>query len=223
MEEYSFRKADKTDIPFVARTILEAEKSGTDILTYTTLMGMEEEEALAILTRILDNEDVDPCEISLGSFFVATASGEVVAACSMWIEGEEGLSSAQIKAIALQQELTSVHLMKLVEHRAVAGSIAISREQGTLQVGVVFTHSAHRGKGLAARIIEYAIDQLDPRGKFNQVEVQVFGNNQQAIRAYGKLGFKQTSMVRGDDSLRSFFPSNEKLLMQLSLTTKNNG
>ena len=45
MNDFIFRHANINDVSFLVDTIIEAEKSGTDILSYTTIFGLSEKEA----------------------------------------------------------------------------------------------------------------------------------------------------------------------------------
>ena len=42
MDQFIIRPASSNDIPFLVDTIIEAEKSGTSILTYNTIFGLTE-------------------------------------------------------------------------------------------------------------------------------------------------------------------------------------
>ncbi len=42
MSDFIIRPATIADAPFLAETIIEAEKSGTDKLSYTTIFGLSE-------------------------------------------------------------------------------------------------------------------------------------------------------------------------------------
>ena len=75
MSEFNYRVATLEDIPFLVKTIVEAEKSGTEVLSYSAIFGLsigEVEEKLAI---ILD-EEIDDCELSVSSFLVAEKEGK---------------------------------------------------------------------------------------------------------------------------------------------------
>ena len=79
MDKFIFRNATINDVPFLVDTIIEAEKSGTDILTYSTVFGLSEDETRKYMADML-LEEVDGCELSISSFLVAENEGQVVAA-----------------------------------------------------------------------------------------------------------------------------------------------
>lgn len=212
-----FRKAQASDIPHLVKTIVEAEKSGTSILTYSTLLGLDEIQVYELITNVLSIEDLEPCELSINSFFVAEENGEFAGACSMWLEGEDGVASAQVKSNALMQYLTIDVLKKMMAVRTISQSMQIAHEEGTLQVGVVFVCEAFRGRGLAASLIDFAIQNSQPEHlKIDKVQVQVFDCNTPAIKAYTRLGFETKSEVKGMDNAKKYYPCDTKILMELN-------
>src|SRR5262245_11133088 len=98
MSDYSFREARLSDVPFLADTMISAEKSGTDRLGLAAICGLSENELRDLLIAML-NEEVDGCEYSVSSFLMAEADGKVVAALASWIEGQpEGVPSMILKS-----------------------------------------------------------------------------------------------------------------------------
>jgi len=216
-----FRKAKISDIPNLVKTIVEAEKSGTSILTYSTIMELDETQAHELITNVLSIEDLEPCELSLNSFFVAEENGEFAGACSMWLEGEGGVASAQVKSNALMQYLTIDVIRKMMGVRKISQSMQIVQEEGTLQVGVVFVSEAFRGRRLAASLINFTIQNSKSESlKIDKVQVQVFSCNTPAIKAYAKLGFKKKSEIRGMYNAQNYYPCTTKILMELNINKK---
>ena len=81
MNDFILRPATIYDAPFLAETIIEAEKSGTDKLSYSTIFGLTEDEVHKYLIDILE-EEIDGCELSISSFTIAESKGKVAAALS---------------------------------------------------------------------------------------------------------------------------------------------
>ena len=96
MENLIFRNATITDVPFIVTAIIEAEKSGTDKLSYSTIFGLTEEEVRSYLQEML-YEEIDGCELSISSFIIAEYNGQPAGALSAWIEGKDGIPSAILK------------------------------------------------------------------------------------------------------------------------------
>ena len=99
--EITIRNAKLSDIPFLVETIVEAEKSGTPILSYTTIFGLNEEDAKKYIASMLD-EEIDGCELSVSAFLVAELNGKTVGAVCAWIEGAEGVPSSTLKGNLLR-------------------------------------------------------------------------------------------------------------------------
>lgn len=212
-----FRNAEKRDIPFIVETIIEAEKSGTSILTYSTIMGFSEAEASEILVSIL-KEALEPCELSLQSFFVAELNNTLAGACSLWLESESEMPSGLIKANALRSFLKEVNYSHMYNARLITQSMQIPHTGGCFQVGVVYTKQEFRGMGVASRLIDFALSRLKGAGLIADLaEVQVFANNTAAIKAYEKLGFRTSFIKEGVPEASEYFPSNKKHLMTLNI------
>ena len=58
MTDFIFRKACLDDIPFLTETIIQAEKSGTEILSYKEIFGLQELEIRNIIKDILSEFSV---------------------------------------------------------------------------------------------------------------------------------------------------------------------
>src|SRR5689334_18704316 len=98
--ELSFRKGEEADIPFIIDTIVAAEKSGSDVLSYSTIFEMPEVEVRRIFATILA-EDVTGQELCYSDYTVAEVSGQVAGAVAGWIEGQSGQPSSIKKAMLL--------------------------------------------------------------------------------------------------------------------------
>src|SRR5487761_2666622 len=96
MDGIIIRGAAIRDVAFLVETIIEAEKSGTDVLSYSTVFGLTEDDSRKYIAEML-LEEVDGCEISISSFMVAEIDGKPVAAVSAWIEGIERVQSKILK------------------------------------------------------------------------------------------------------------------------------
>ena len=86
MSTFIIRDANIDDAPFLVDTIIEAEKSGTSILTYTTIFGLSESDARKYITLMFE-EEIDGCEFSISSFLITEYNGKPVAAVGGWVEG----------------------------------------------------------------------------------------------------------------------------------------
>lgn len=212
MGNVTFRKAGSLDVGFIIDAIISAEKSGTDILPLSRIFEITETELQTLLQNILESE-TDGCELSLSSFLIAEVDGNKAAAAAGWIEGENELHlpSSLIKANLLNYFLPAERVSAAAHNASVIAGAIIERTAGTFQLEYIYTGYGYRGKGLAALMIKEHLKGVKPGLK---AEVQVFGNNPQAIRSYEKAGFMIESVHESKNQAAThFLPGTVKILM----------
>jgi ribosomal protein S18 acetylase RimI-like enzyme len=218
MSAFSIRKATPADVPFLVDTIIEAEKSGTDILTYTTIFGLSETEAEKYISDML-LEEVDGCELSISSFLIAQKEGLYAAAVGAWIEGYEGMPSSVLKGNLLNYTLPKSCIEKAMSLNNLVKDLHIEYVGNTIQIGLVYVSKNFRGLGLSNILIEEQIKQLlQIDSGIKESYVQVFGNNKTAIKAYEKSGYLfQSERISENKEIVNYFPSGSKVLMRREL------
>ncbi len=212
---YSIRQATINDIPFLVDTIIEAEKSGTSTLTYTTIFGLPECQVREYIAEMLE-EEIDGCELSVSSFMLAEKKGEIVGAVGAWLEGSEGIPSAVLKGNLLSYFLPSSCLEKANSLNNIVRDLHIEYKKDTIQIGLVYIAPEARGKGLVGILIDNKIRMLKKRNPgVNEAFIQVFGNNLPALRAYEKAGFITifTKNALLPETV-NYMPYNNKVLMK---------
>jgi ribosomal protein S18 acetylase RimI-like enzyme len=214
MLEFRFRYATQSDIPFLIDTIIEAEKSGTDILTYTTIFGLSEEETRKYLAGMLA-EEVDGCELSISSFFLADYENRTVAAVAAWVEGSEGMPSTVLKGNLLKYVLPREAMERAVTLNSVVQELHIEYIPDSIQIGLIYVSKDFRGQNLVRLLIDQQIKNLREKYPASKgIYVQVFGNNLAAIKAYENVGFRQISVKESlHTEIRKYMPHNTKVLM----------
>ncbi len=213
MENVTVRRAVAGDNAFLVEAIISAEKSNTSRLGLATLFGSNEEEVRKLVERMLE-EEVDGCEFSTSSFMVAEVGGKPVAAVAGWVEGagEEEMPSALLKANLIGYTFPAERMQQLRANAAVITGIQIPREEGSLQIEYVHVDPAHRGKGLAGRLIDAHIAAAAGATK---AQVQAFADNAIAIGLYERLGFRIVrTFASSDPRTILFMPYTEKVLME---------
>ena len=218
MIDVVFRNATIDDVPFLAKTIIEAEKSGSDKLTYSTVLGLTEDQAQKYIAEML-LEEVDGCELSISSYLVAEKEGRPVATVSGWIEGITGVSSSILKANLLQYILPESCLLNLREINSVIRELHIEYIPGTIQFGAGFVDSEFRGHKLSARIIDELTDRL---GRSNpdvkESYIQIFSCNIPSFRSSVSQGFKTVLVKESrNPEILKYLPSNKKFLVKRDL------
>lgn len=220
MDGFIIRQATINDVPFLVDTIIEAEKSGTDILSYSTAFGLTEEESRKYISHMLF-EEVDGCELSISSFIVAEKNGQTAAAAAGWIEGIEGIPSHVLKGNLLHSILPKECIDRMKDRKFIFQDLCIEYKPNTFALGLVYVAPTFRGQNLTNLLIEEKVCQLiqiNPR--ITEMYVQVFGNNLPAIRAYKRANFKVVMISESkNEEILQYLPSNKKLLMKNDLLT----
>lgn len=214
MEDIIIRQATKTDIPFLVKTIVEAEKSGTEILSYSKVFGISEYEAMKYISAML-LEEVDNCEISINSFTVAETNGQVAAALSAWIEGKGDVPSAELKGNLLNYTLPYKSIQNAASVHEIVRGVHIDYIPRTIQKGAMYVDKRFRGRHFIDMLMEYSIKQIlktDP--DITQVYTQVFDCNIPAVKVYERNGFRIVETKEsGDNRILNYLPSKKKLVM----------
>lgn len=215
MEKFIFRNAGIDDIPFLVSTIIEAEKSGTDTLSYSEIFGLSEEDTRDYLSKMF-LEEIDGCELSVSAYLLAEKNGATVASVSAWVEGSEGISSTVLKGNLLSYILPKKCIERAVAFAPLLGTLNIEYIPGSIQIGVVFVTEEGRGKGLANTLINQQVIRLKENNPaVSEAYVQVFSNNIPAISAYKKAGFfVQGTKASPDTTILKLLPSDKKILMK---------
>jgi ribosomal protein S18 acetylase RimI-like enzyme len=216
---FKFRRAKLEDIPFLIETIIAAEKSGSDVLTYTTLFGLSEKETRNFLVKILA-EEIDGCELSVSSFLIALVEEKIVAAIAAWIEGSEGVPSTILKGNLLNYFLPREAIIKASSHNSIVREIHIDYTPNAIQVGLIYVNPAFRGQNLVSLLIEKQTGILMQKSTLlNAIYIQVYGNNFAAIKAYEKIGFINILEKKSTHKdILLYMPSDTKILMKRELT-----
>lgn len=214
--DYEIRKATLEDIPFITKTIMEAEKSMTDNLGLAKFFELDEATIYKLIVQIL-KEEVDGCEFSLSSFMVVTYDGEVVAAMGGWLEGvEDGMSSGILKSNLIGYFFPKDNIAKTRGKSDIIKDIQIGREMGTYQLEYSFVDEKHRGKRLINRLMaEHLKFAKETYPDVKKAQLHVFENNPAIIKVHERSGYriKQRHESNHSDILQ-YMPGNVKLLME---------
>jgi ribosomal protein S18 acetylase RimI-like enzyme len=189
-QEYKIRKAEKKDTSFLIRAIIEADKSGKSSSSYCNLLSISENEFCEIIENIFE-EELEDVEFGFSSFYVVTdIENKPIAACSVWIEGENGIPSWQQRMMALRsfcRKESIEHMLSLQD--AIKGFMP-NRVISTVQLESVFVDPNYRGQGIVTMLLNFIIDLFSKVEEKTVFEVMTYSNNQSAINLYTKLGFE---------------------------------
>ncbi|MBE0673429.1 MAG: GNAT family N-acetyltransferase [Bacteroidales bacterium] len=215
MDEITFRNAIPDDIPFLVGIIIDAEKSGTDKLTYSTIFGLSEEEVQFYLAKMLA-EDIKGCELALSSFIVAEHNGIPVAALSTWIEGIDGIPSSVKKGNLIGYILPTICLKRAHKAGEVIQELSIEYIQNTIVIGAGTVSPEYRSQGLMRLMVDRQIDLLSASApNVTEAYVQIYGHNLPSIKCVEKLGFKKVFEKESTNpEILNYLPSNVKVFMK---------
>jgi len=214
-----FRRAGESDAEFIAESIREAEKSGTDVFSYARIFGLEDEKATEIIKNAV-LEDIPGQELCLSGFIIADSDGEPAGAVCSWIEAEEDVPSSVIKANVLFYFLGKEIIAHAADKSVIVEPLTIQREQGTLQIESVYVRNKFRGMGVSNKLILEHIKQSILNGKsFSKVQIQLAETNASALASYKKLGFETMIRKTGNHpDILNYLPSDTKIMMELRVS-----
>ncbi len=214
MSDFIIRAATVNDAPFLAETIIEAEKSGTDKLSYSTIFGLSEEDVRKYLIEILE-EEIDGCELSVSSFIVAESNGRVAAALSAWVEGTEDVPSTLIKGNLLNYTLPKECIERAMSLNKMIRELHVEYLPKTIQIGAGYVAKEFRGNRLLGILNKEIITRLlNENTDVNSVWAQIFSCNVPSLKTYEKAGFKVVGTKESTKTeIENYLPSNKKYIL----------
>ena len=214
----TFKRATENDIDFIAEAIMEAEKSGTDRLSYATVFDYDTNQVNELIKNAL-LEDIPGQELALSGFIIAYINNEYAGAVCSWIEAAEDISSAVIKANVLYYFLGQETILRASTKAKLIETLNIPREAGTLQIESVYVCNKYRGLGVSNKLIlEHIKDAIQTGVDFSQAQIHVAETNEAAVKSYLKLGFKTKIRKKCEDvSVLKILPSDTRIMMELDL------
>ena len=202
------RKATATDLNFLVEAVINAEKSGTDVLSYSTIFKLEEDDVRKILSEMIaENEGY--CELSIDNFLIAEINGEYAGAIASWVEGADEIPSAIVKANLLFSFMPKESLLNLREISGMLEEVHIPRFVGALQLESIYTVPTFRGMGIAKLLIEKHIEKTKTEfPEMNKAQIILSDINNAALNAYKNAEFELTlHKISKNPLITEFLPS----------------
>jgi ribosomal protein S18 acetylase RimI-like enzyme len=212
------RTAEEKDIDFLVEAIIEAEKSNTSVLSYSTIFSIAEDEVREKLKEML-SEDIPGQELCISGFLIAEIDNKPVGTCCSWIEGENGNISKIIKANLLLWFLGNEKCETAAKNFPFLSDLNFDKEINTLQIESVYTKKEFRGRGITGKIIaEHIIRNKERFPELKKVQLVVAQTNESATRAYQKMGFRIISTKHSEhkDALK-ILPADTRIMMELQV------
>ncbi|MBZ0201306.1 MAG: GNAT family N-acetyltransferase [Ignavibacteriaceae bacterium] len=213
--DISLRRAQAKDIDFIIETIIEAEKSFSNKISYCQIFSLSEVELIKMFQKIL-SADIKGQELCYSEYLVAEDDANYVGACASWVEGTEGFNSSVLKANILIEYMGSEKINEAQHLFKYLHQINIERELNTLQIVNAYIKPDYRGRGLISRLISEHIEQQKINYPFiKKVQLRPTGTNESAYKAYNKMGFEFVLEKKvEEDFILDFIPSKSKILME---------
>ena len=209
------RQATANDRDFLIDAIIEAEKSGSDIISYCSIFSITEEKLRETLSDIFD-EEMEDQELHIPNFLIAEVDGQPAATLSGWIEKKNGITSNIIKSNLLMCTLDRDLLLNAAPALKLMHQVDIPRSEGTLQLECGHTRQQFRGMGLAALLVEAHVQRQKDNGETMKIaQIITMKGNPESLRAYHKAGFSITAeKTCSDDGILKLLPGKTKLLIE---------
>ena len=212
------RQAEVRDVNFLLETIVTAEKSGTEKLSYCGVFSLNESAVVEVLRRII-LEDFAGQELCLSGFLIVEIDGKYAAATCSWVEASGGLSSDLIKANLLRHHMPLESMASVLKWAKKLTGLIIPREPGAIQLESVYVRSEYRGQGALEALFSAHIEAHKTKNRSpRKIQIVTSGGNSRANAAYKKMGF-DIVYKRSIDSLeiQKILPSCEKFLLEKNL------
>lgn len=215
--DYSFRKATIQDVDFLADVIIGAEKSFTNNLGLARFFELSEEKIKELIIAMLE-EEVDGCEFSVSSFFIAFYGDKPIGAVGGWLEGYyQGMSSNMLKSNLINYIFPPENVIKAqAKMKIIKEMLQIDRPMGTYQIEYGYVDNDHRGKRITNLLMDMHFanaKKLDPA--VTQVQVSCFETNQTSIKMHQKNGFQIIDrFVCDNQEILEYLPFNVKILLE---------
>lgn len=182
---YNIRIATTNDIPFLVESVIEAEKAGSDIISYCSLFNINQQK----LSEIINNAFTDEVGVvvwDVNTWIVLEDSqGNTIAGLASWIESDNLASEKQkfqYLNYVLRPDLNDKDFKTKISQLQKG---ALPRNKNSRQLDFLYTNPNFRGKGIMKMLIGYAINNCSE----SCLQLQVLSSNYSAIKLYEKMGF----------------------------------
>ncbi len=216
MDNLVIRQAEEKDIDFIIETIIEADKSGSNVISACNILNVNEIEYKDILKNIL-NDNIEGQEYGLSGFLVAELDNIPIGALGSWIEGAVGISSYILYSNILLFYLDKGKIPSILEKFKITKELSFRRETGAIQMEYGYVREEFRRRGVYTRLILESIKRYYPENKnIKKAQGICFKDNYKSLNASLKIGFKIIdSKLSENNNIKNIFPYYEKVLLEL--------
>lgn len=212
--QLSFRRATPDDVPFIVECLLASESSGTDVISYQRIFGLNEPDLRTFFVQLAE-EEVEGNEFSYINYWIAHTHNTPIAGSAAWVEAAGGVASNTLKTQLLSYFLGVDRFLAAKSKLQKIAAIDIARAPGTLQLDSIAVRPSYRGQGVLQALIAHILHYFKVHHP-TVVEAQILlmSENVSARRAYEKSGFVvQKSTHSKDPEVPRMVPGTGRILM----------
>ncbi len=150
---FTFQTATSDDLEMCIETIIQAEKSRTEIFPYSRIFNLPEKYFRDIFREILI-EDIEGQELALSAFTIARHNNRFAGACASWIESINGVPSNILKSCILQQYIPESDFKNALPVLQMLKPLNIEREPLTIQIESLYIAEEFRTIDLFLELVQ---------------------------------------------------------------------
>jgi len=211
-EDFVCRKATVEDIPFLVETIIQAERSGTNLISYQKVFDLSDDELRNFLRELLQDETPNH-EFTYQSYYLVEYQGKTVAGLAGFLEGKDGIPSKIIKANLIGIHLGLDRWKAAHDKLKLLSSIEMDRTTGTLQLECAFTLPGMASKGAMTVLHIYIMKEelrINPTLKIAECQASV---DNIPLRKLNALGWVDYKVIESDnDEILKYASSKNRVI-----------
>ncbi|MDD3737907.1 MAG: hypothetical protein PHP31_01250 [Lentimicrobiaceae bacterium] len=214
--EITIRPANKNDIPFIAKVIINAEKGMGATVSYCRLFEISEAEFYDFLVAILEI-NLPNYEFSMDSYGIAVQNNKSVACCGAWVEGIAGISSSMLKINAFKKGFSKEKMNVFYKNIGDVENLSFKRVPNVIQLEYMYIEPEVRGHNLPKMFVDYHINRLKHLGA-EKMHGYIIEENVISVRAMQKAGMKIIGKITDNNpKVAEYYNGNSRLLLEIEL------
>ena len=221
MGKINYRNATIEDVPFIVDIIIEAEKSGTNRLSYSTIFDLSEEEVRKYVTLMLEEEVEGSGELSISSYLLAEKDGKIIAGACAWVENSTEIPTSTLKGNLINFTIPRENALKAARLHNILHELHFDYKSNVIHMGAGYVAKESRGKGLLLELKQKQLNDLAAQNSdIEEAYVDTFECSKAALRTSEKLGFKLVEIKEAtSDEILKYLPSKRKFFLKKNLKT----
>ncbi|NNC94756.1 MAG: hypothetical protein HKN92_04285 [Chitinophagales bacterium] len=201
--EVKCRKATRDDIPFIVETIIQAERSGTNMISYQKVFNLSDDQLREFLMHML-NDETPHHDFTFTSYYLAEYQGRIVGALAGFIEEGDEIPSKIIKGNLMAKHFGIEAWKNAADKLRLLSSIEIDRTPGTLQLEYGFVLPGLKAKGVMSSLHSFIMKEMKlkyPKLKIAECQTSIDNEALKKLYRFGWVDFK-TVNAESDEILK---------------------